>query len=291
MTEPLSEIRRRAQVPVQQYNDIAGVLVGDHVSIHVTRLFIAVGISPTVATISMLVLGLAGALLIPFGGLWSIAGFTLVFGYYICDCVDGEVARYHKVEKLIWGFHDFLFHLYVKSAFFLALGALAVHVTGKPWFFVFGISGLLGTLLIKFLDALAVSVAARQIVLRPPGERAIQLKQLMEGVDKSRFEVSEASPDAGKPGFGRPLAVFRAIVTNFDLGSLIFLTAAILDLFVPRFELLGITWNLKVVLVAFYGVVMPIDFIDRMYTAIRRDEFSEQARELIVRADGFRVDD
>jgi hypothetical protein len=55
-------------------------------------------------------------------GGWSVLGFAILFVYYVLDCVDGEVARFRKTEKLTWGFHDFLFHLYVKSAFFTCLG-------------------------------------------------------------------------------------------------------------------------------------------------------------------------
>ena len=121
MVEPIEELRKKVQEPVRRYNDIAGVLIGDRVSIHVTRAFIALGLSPTVATIAFLVCGLAGSVLAACGRWWSVAGFVLVFLYYVFDCVDGEVARYHHREKLVWGFHDFMFHLYVKSAFFVAL--------------------------------------------------------------------------------------------------------------------------------------------------------------------------
>src|SRR5437867_3665559 len=117
--ESIPELRRKVQEPVRQYNDVAGLLVGDRVSIHVTRLFLALGLSPTVATISMLVFGLAGSALVLRGGWIATAGFACMFVYYVLDCVDGEVARYRQGEKLIWGFYDFLFHLAVKTAFFL----------------------------------------------------------------------------------------------------------------------------------------------------------------------------
>ena len=64
---------------------------------------------------------------------------------------------------------------------------------------------------------------------------------------------------------------------------------ALLDLALPTFELFGVTCSLTLLLIVFYGLVMPIDFIDRMQTAIKRDEFSEQSRELLRRAHSFRV--
>src|SRR5262245_12106046 len=147
----LAELRKRVQEPVRRYNDVAGVLVGDHVSIHVTRFFLACGISPTVATLSMLVFGVGGSLLALQGGSLAVVGFACVFLYYVFDCVDGEVARFHRGEKLVWGFYDFLFHLAVKGSFFVCLGIYAARVTGKPAFFFFGLAALLAVLFQKFL--------------------------------------------------------------------------------------------------------------------------------------------
>lgn len=285
--EEIAEIKKRAQEPVRQYNDIAGVLVGDHLSIHITRLFVALRLSPTVATLAMLVFGVLGAFLIPFDGLYSVAGFALVFLYYICDCVDGEVARFNKVERIAWGFHDFLFHLYVKTSFFLALGALAVGVTGSPWVFLFGVSGLIATLFTKFLDDVAISVTCRQILSRPPAEHAVQLSELTEGLDLDETD----EPELGPAGYRSPLGFARAMVTNFDLASVLFLAAALIDLVLPELALFGLTWNLKALLVVFYGVVLPLDFTDRVQTAIRKGEFRERARALCRDAHHFRVRD
>src|SRR5262245_22109556 len=105
--ESIAELRQRVQAPVRKYNDVAGLLVGDRLSIHVTRIFVALGLSPTWATIGMLVFGVGGSALVALGGAWSVAGFACVFLYYLLDCVDGEVARYHRREKLVFGFYDF----------------------------------------------------------------------------------------------------------------------------------------------------------------------------------------
>ena len=281
------EIRARAQEPVRQYNDIAGRLVGDHLSIHVTRAFIAFGIGPTVATIGMLVLGIAGALLIPFEGIFTVLGFVCIFAYYISDCVDGEVARFHGIEKIEWGFHDFLFHLYVKCSFFLALGAFLVRVTGEPWTFLFGISGLIATLMTKFLNDVATAVTCRQILLRPRSEHQVQLQGLMGSCSP---ELEQETQGAVRPEWSR-LGLVRAVLTNFDLASLVYLGVATLDLWLPTWEWLGMTWSLTALVAIGYGILLPIDFMDRLQTAIRRDEFSSKARGLLKAAAEFRMDE
>lgn len=288
--DSLAELRKRVQEPVRRYNDVAGLLVGDRVSIHVTRLFVALGLSPTVATISMLVFGVAGSVLALYGGGLAVVGFALVFAYYICDCVDGEVARYHRGEKLIWGFWDFLFHLAVKSAFFICLGIYAARFTGEPWVFFFGLAGLLAILFQKFLHDLTLILTCRQVLLREAETRDRFARQLTEGVAAEHLEVEADLAETHEPfAFRGLLPTLRAMMTNFDLASLVFLTAAVADLLAPPFEMFGLAVDVKVVMVMFYGVVLPFDFLDRLLAHARSGRFRTESQQLLKRAHHFRL--
>jgi hypothetical protein len=290
MVEPISELRKKVQEPVRKYNDIAGFLVGDRVSIHVTRVFIQLGLSPTVGTIAFLLSGLAGSVLIAFGGGLAVAGFGLVFLYYVFDCVDGEVARYHQRERLVWGFHDFMFHLYVKSAFFIALGIYAVNLTGRPWTFFFALSGLLATLFLKFLYDVAIILNARYVLMRGPAERERFVRQLTDETPIAELEFDGDLPGEHKPFvFGGPLSVARSALINFDLAVIVFLVAAVVDLFVGPFEIRGIPLDVKVCLVAFYGLVLPLEFLDHLQTYIRAGRFQAESRRILRRAHHFRI--
>jgi hypothetical protein len=290
MVETISELRKKVQEPVRAYNDVAGLLVGDRVSIHVTRLFLALGLSPTVGTIGMLVTGLAGSALLLFGEGWSVAGFGLLFVYYVLDCVDGEVARYRQREKLVWGFHDCMFHLYVKSAFFTCLGLYAAQATGRWWAFLFGLSALLATLLAKSLYEAVFVLAARYVLMRGGAERERFVREITAG-----STVEELDHDGDLPGdllpftLGRNRGLVRAVLTNFDLSVLWFLTAAAIDLFRVPFTVWGIPCDLKCALLAFYGIVLPLDFLDRLVTYVRQDGFHRDARRLLRRAHHFRL--
>lgn len=290
MVEPISELRKKVQEPVAKYNDIAGYLVGDRVSIHVTRVFIQLGLSPTVGTIAFLLFGLAGSVLIAFGGWFSVTGFALVFLYYVFDCVDGEVARYHAVERLVWGFHDFMFHLYVKSAFFIALGIHAVRITDKPWVFLFALSALLSTLLLKFLNDVAIILNARYVLMRGPAERERFVRQLTDDTPSHELEFDGDLPGEHRPFvFGGPLSVVRTALTNFDLAVIVFFVAAIVDLFVRPLEIQGVPCNLVIALTCFYGVVLPLEFLDHLQTYIRADRFQAESRRILRRAHHFRI--
>lgn len=290
MVEPIQELRKKVQEPVRKYNDIAGFLIGDRVSIHVTRAFIRLGLSPTVATIAFLLFGLSGSILAAFGGWWSVAGFACVFLYYVFDCVDGEVARYHHREKLVWGFHDFMFHLYVKSAFFLALGLYAVRLTGHHWVFLLSIAALLATLFQKFLYDVAIILNARYVLMRGAAERQRFVDQLTYGTTRDELDLEGDLPGEHTPfAYGSFLSVVRSMITNFDLSVIAFLGAALLDLSIGPFQIYGVMCDAKVALLAFYGVILPLEFLDHMQTYIRADRFGSDSRRILRRAHQFRI--
>lgn len=288
--ESLSELRAKVQLPVRRYNDVAGMLLGDHLSIHVTRLFVAWRISPTVATLSMLVCGLAGSVLLVFDGGWAVAGFALVLAYYVFDCVDGEVARYHRIERLIWGYHDFLFHLYVKVAFFTCLGIYAARFTGQTWTFFLPYAALIGVLFQKFQNELTNLLVCRYVLLRGRGESEQFVEQLAGGVGEEEpasegWLESEEAPTRFE-GF---LPLMRAALTNFDLAVALFLVAAIADLWLSPFAIWTLYGNCKIALVLFYGFILPLDFLDRLWSYLRDHGFERDARRLLRRAHHFRV--
>ena len=286
----IAELRKRVQEPVRQYNDVAGVLVGDHASILVTKLFVELGISPTVGTLSMLVTGVAGSLLVLKGGGFAVAGFALVFLYYVFDCVDGEVARWHKGEKLVWGYYDFIFHLVVKASFFVCLAIYGARMTGAPEVFLFGLFALLAVLFQKFLQDVSSMLVCRYVLLSTNDSKDRFVEQLTAGSDPASLAVDGDLPGDQKPfRFQGFLPSLRAIATNFDLSTLFFLVAAIADLWLAPFPLFGWTVDLKTFLLLFYGVVMPLDFIDRLFHHARKDQFRAECRRLLRRAHHFRM--
>lgn len=288
--DTLAELRKRVQEPVRQYNDVAGVLVGDRASIHVTRFFVRRGISPTVATVSMLVCGVGGSLLVLLGGWFAVAGFACVFLYYVFDCVDGEVARYHKGEKLVFGYYDFLIHLAVKSGFFLCLGIYAARTTGKPAVFFFALAALLAVLFQKFLLDLSALLTCRYVLLSTSESRERFARQLTEGTAPDLLDADGDLPGEQEPFSHKgALQTLRAICTNFDLATLFFLAAALADLWVPPSIVLGLTVDLKTMFVLFYGVVLPFDFLDRLVHHARKGRFRVECQRILRRAHHFRL--
>lgn len=288
--ESLTELREKVQAPVRRYNDVAGLVVGDRVSIHVTRFFVRFNLSPTIATFAFLIFGLAGSVLLLFGGVYSLLGFACLFVYYIMDCVDGEVARYHGREKFIFGFHDFMFHLYVKSAFFICYGIYAARTSGESWVFFFALAALVSSLLAKFLHDVSLILTCRYVLLRPPAERDRYVSQILAGA-QGGVSTPQTTEPTSPPGqqFSGPLAFLRTALTNFDLAILLFLGAATIDLFVQPFRIANISGDAKIAMLIFYGVVITFDFFDRLHSHLRHKTFFKDAADVLRCADEFRI--
>jgi hypothetical protein len=68
------------------------------------------------------------------------------------------------------------------------------------------------------------------------------------------------------------------VLTNFDLSILMFLAASVIDLLRVPMVIAGAEFDLKCALLAFNGVVLPLDFLDRLWTYLPIDVFLRDAR-------------
>ena len=80
-----------------------------------------------------------------------------------------------------------------------------------------------------------------------------------------------------------------ALVTPLTPGSIFFLAVATIDLFIEPLTVAGVTFDLKCALLAFYGLVLPLDFLDRLVSYLRTDGFHAEARRLVRRAHHYRA--
>jgi len=285
----LREIRERCQLPVRHNNDVAGLLYGDKASLPITKLFIDWGISPDVATYGMLVTGVTGSVLLAFPGMLTIVGSILVVLYYVFDCVDGEVARYRGVEKLDFTYLDFLFHLFVKPFMFFFLGLGLYRELGHVSAFVLSFSALISTLFLKVLKDMTFPIFCKKILLNRHRDSDNAYRRLIAHLEPRPLQAGASSAESFRLGWNR--MTLRAFLTNFDVAAVLLLVAAIVDLVVGPFDLgsLG-AWNLRFALLAFYAIVLPLDFCDHLWMFLRRNRFREEMATLLGAADEFRIE-
>ena len=296
MGTSFTELRRVCQLPVAAGNDVAGLLFGDTASLPITKLFIDRGWSPSIATVGMLVTGVLGSLLMFGGPLTVVVGSLLLLLYYVLDCVDGEVARWLKIEHARWGYYEYVFHFIVKPLVFLSVAFATWLQLGHMTLVLAGILAAISTLWLKLFFAVPSLVFVGSVLKRSgSGERPYR-DYVTEAAERARREAEAAvGRSDGKEveevfRLRLDLVTIRALGTNFDIGLMLLVLVSLADMVVEPFEFFGLgQMTLRGMWLLYYGVVLPFDFVDYVQTYVRQGRFDRTMVQLIARAHGFRV--
>jgi hypothetical protein len=117
------------------------------VSPYLTRLALRLGMGADSVTVTMMLVGLAGAGLLSIQGLWpAVAAAGAVQTYLLLDCVDGEVARWNRTESARGIYLDRISHYLVEGALLAGLGWRAGAGESTGWLAV-GLGGALAVVL------------------------------------------------------------------------------------------------------------------------------------------------
>jgi hypothetical protein len=107
-----------------------------------------------------------------------------------------------------------------------------------------------------------------------------------------RYAAGPPSPVPGRSGpafeLGFNQVTLRAIMTNFDVGLAFLLAASLGDALLAPFAIprLGDV-TLRHLWLAYYAVVLPIDFLDYLATYLRRGHFSAEMTRMVALAHHF----
>lgn len=281
------ELKRVCQKPVADGNDVAGLLFGDKASLPITKLLVDRGLSPSIATVGMLVTGVLGSLM-QFGSpVVVVGGSLLLLLYYVLDCVDGEVARWRRIEHARWGYYEYIFHFVVKPVCFLCIGFAVWRQLGHTVLLVAAVSAAVSTLWLKLFLGLPSIVFVGSVLGRGfSGQRPYS--EYVPGA-RERLEQRSAKPGEQPAEVFRlrfDLVTLRSLGTNFDVGLLLLVLASLGDLVLGE-----LPWSitLRGLWVLYYGLVLPLDFIDYVRTFVRKGHFDQQMVRLLARAHGFRL--
>ncbi len=122
--ESIKDLRERLQK-----NQLGHPILQRVLSIYITRAILATSITANQVTAVMLLVGLASAIPLFMGYIWT--GLALSYLCILLDASDGEVARYRKSYSLKGIYLDLINHLAIQAWFFLGLGyAIAQYQSG-----------------------------------------------------------------------------------------------------------------------------------------------------------------
>jgi hypothetical protein len=91
---------------------------------------------------------------------------------------------------------------------------------------------------------------------------------------------------------GLDLSTLRALLTNFDVGLVFLLVATLADLRIAPFPLWegGPPVTVRALWLVFYAVNLPLNFLDHVFTYVRRGHFASETERLLVLAHHYRLE-
>lgn len=288
----IHKLREICQDPVRENNDLAGVLYGGRVSILITSAMLKLGLSANVASRLMFLCGLSGSLTLLAPGWWRVLGISLIAVAFIFDCVDGEMARYYKVDSFRWAAFDYVHHMTVKGLAFFCLGIGLFLEYDAPWAIAAGAIGSLSWLLLMTLRDLGMALFTKKIVLNDERSENPAYQRLLRNMDQEGAETQEEPPEEPPDVWGsdfrfRPW-VIRTYLVSFDLAGPTLLLTSLLDLCIGPFTLAGTTVSPTILMLYLYAVVLPLHLLDLLHGAMRRGGLREELYDLARRIDSFR---
>ncbi len=122
----VAELRRICHKDESVYGAIPPIskrFIHPHVSIHLTRLFLLLGVHGETVTLLMALTGIAGAFcFLAQSAAWRLAGCFLLIASWILDHCDGEVLRYQGRSSAYGILLDRLTHVIEHPALHFCLG-------------------------------------------------------------------------------------------------------------------------------------------------------------------------
>lgn len=290
--ESIPELRRIVQEPVAHRNDLTGKLYGSRISIFITQFFLKRGWSANCASGMMLLNGLAGSALLTVPGWWQVLGFFLLESYYIFDCVDGELARYHRISNLKAAYYDYIAHVLVKPLMFVCLGIGLSRQIGAQWPLWVAMAPALAVLWSKIASDLHYQIFCSKFMLYrdlPAIENFYRARSRgpnpsLNGAAKSAESPAEATAPPASEDRSFSIGMLREILLNFDLYLILFMIAAALDMFVT---IPGLPYWLgfKMAMLLFYAVALPLNFLDHFFADMTSKRMLDRVDQLNTRLD------
>lgn len=256
MTESIDELRRiclEGKYGGSHRQPWASKHINRRISVHFTRLFLALGVSANQATALSLVAAIAaGGFLTRATPTHWFAGLFLLHLSVILDAVDGEIARYRKTASPSGAYLDWLTRTCFTPPYVLACMSFGIYHELHS----------IAVLAVGFLAVIGISI----MVVHQPLVEAISYRQGLVPPPASGAGVRQAPP--------------RAVLRLYAAGRLLlfteglelvpqFLVATVVDCFVAPFTLFSFDLNARFLYLLLLGLAMAASGVVRARMVVR----------------------
>lgn len=214
-------------------------------SIRLTRLILLSGvkINPNYITLLEVVIGISGALLLLSSSINLILiGFIFLFGAYLFDCLDGELARYYQKFSSAGSYLDEVGHAIVDPLLFIVL-SLNIYFSSPNTLVI--LMGFLTSFLIRFIKTnyqLNSFIFVKEITSSP---------DVFFKTEKNKEETKNQ-----KTLFDRTIILVNSL-KHYVVTVFIFLAAFLLDYFKSISSFIPFL-DYKMMVLVFYSVFLSL---------------------------------
>ncbi len=256
MVESLKALNEICQKP--RYKQVGNWMVRNilrDAALPITRLLLHTQVTANQVTLLSLVIGIFGGILFAFKP-WGafLAGAVLMQLWYLLDHVDGQIARYRGTACLTGRFFDYIMHHAIHGVIFFSLGVYCFSSTNNFYFVWWG-----------FLTSLSMTMFNLM--------HDAKYKTFFEGLVGLKtktiyFEQTDESPNERKPV---KRSALKQIFSLLHKSAEIHVLMNILSLAAIVAWLTKGTWDLRFLLMIFYGITVPLIAVTKIcYWICRR---------------------
>src|SRR5262245_13390674 len=199
----LSPDEIRAVCQAGKDHDPSWYRIHRRISIHITARLIRTPVTLNQISASMLGLGVLGAALNASPNLLVNAlGWACLYGAFLLDKVDGEVARFRGKQSVMGILLDRFHHRLVEPLLFLAVGWRAFAASGSPLPLIAALAAMLAANIVEETQQLPAYIAAKHA-------REVNAWPVCDRAPSPRWKQAAA--------WMRPLKMFRTFITVLPL--------------------------------------------------------------------------
>ena len=248
MSENIKELRKICQGDKGKGRGILYFIFCRSLSIYVTKLLLKTKITPNQITIFSILAGMIGVILIFLNTVpTTIIGLILIYLWLFLDKVDGEIARYKKLQSIQGIYLDQIAHMLIVPIFFFATGYLAYLETSSISTLFLGFTAALFPLLVRFEYKLPYQIFAQRAIRNPVILNNIKKQTTTEKTIKKLKKIRNISSKLSDE-YLKILILFIAIIGDF------FITIV----------------NLKLIALSFFTVIYLLFFLHNVISAYKK---------------------
>lgn len=242
------------------------------ISIYLTWIFVQLGFTANQVSLLVFILGALSG--IAFIKSYFLLAVLVLQIWYLVDAVDGEIARYHKVDDLTGDYSDKLMHYVIEAWIFYSIGIGLSKKFDAPWIQYVGFWTTFFFTLLKLIYDLKYKCFMTRA-------------QIFQGEIYFRKKKIREHHQPGSRWRQRILKTYSLYPNVMNIITL----CVLVDSFWVGFQWMEIRWTALLILIISYSLFYPSACFKGYYAILKHRGIDKEFGELLISSDLYRDSD